>query len=82
MTDEQILEIAYNIEYSCIFDGLNDEIAIKFARAVAAQEREACAKIFDTDEAHKDLWLMGLITYFNCPRVLDWIKKAIRARGE
>jgi len=79
MTDEQILEIAYSSEHICIFDDTDDKSIIKFARAIAAQEREACAKICDD---YSLSFLLGASPQCDCDDSAANCSEAIRARSE
>jgi hypothetical protein len=73
MTQDEIMEFAQQADaYADAMDiggknyiGLRDEY---FAKLVAAKEREACAKVCDELDAHRE--------------VATWYSQAIRARGE
>lgn len=74
MSEEDILEIAYSPEYICIFDDTDGKAIIKFARAIAAKEREACAALAESQRGSEE--------YGHAKAACSYIVEAIRARGE
>lgn len=68
MTQDEIIEMAREAEFVNL-DLCSSELE-RFAKLVAAKEREACAKIFQTHlEANDDLRIKGSLA-----SVLDYIK--------
>ena len=71
MTDDDICNLA--VEHDAMSGDVGD--LIKFARAVAAKEREACAAIVDVE---MDEWGYGNMANI----ALNNVAAEIRARGE
>ena len=79
MTDDEIIKLAREAGFEIILDdeiGINDrwhiqtELIKRFARCVAAAEREACAKVCETSNSYYD------------SVIVEGCAAAIRARGE
>ncbi len=74
MTQDEIIEMAEQSNLLGVIDSFHYdtknwvEEAMAFAKLVAAKEREACAKVCEDLDAHR--------------QVATWYSQAIRARGE
>jgi hypothetical protein len=79
MTQDEIKEMAYNAGFSIangiVTGGIND--LKRFAKLVAAKEREECAKVCDgLADMHEKMNQWG------SHKTADTLAQAIRARGE
>ena len=85
MTKDEVIKLANDMAFmACIWiDDESNEIndLVKFAKLVAAAEREACAKLVEPDAEHRRDASWGYLGGTEGVELLDSIAKTIRARG-
>jgi len=86
MTQDEIIEMAQEcklIGMRPFIDGIYTEALIEFAKLVAAKEREACAKVCESNVFNKDIAWWQRVTKSEVSFESSMqCAKAIRARGQ
>jgi hypothetical protein len=82
MTRDEVIRMARETEYGWLMTNMHVPALERFAKLVAAAEREECARLVEPSEEHRRDASWGYIGGNEGVELLESCAAAIRARGE